>query len=300
MTALRYGSIEAGGTKFICAVGSSPTDIGERFRIPTTTPLETLGACINFFRAEAQKAPLAGIGMACFGPLNLNPKSPTFGSITKTPKAGWSDTPCKKILEEALHIPVAIDTDVNGAAIAERLWGAAQDVESVLYITIGTGIGGGMLVNGKPIHGLVHPEMGHFRPRRHPQDTFEGLCSFHKDCFEGLASGPAVHARWQTDPKDLPPDHLAWEIEAHYIAEALATYICVLSPERIVIGGGIANQDFIFPMIRKKVQEKLNGYVVSEQISSAIDSYIVAPGLQGDAGVLGGIALIASTKQHQL
>jgi fructokinase len=197
-------------------------------------------------------------------------------------------------LETALAVPVAIDTDVNGAVIAEHLWGAAQDVTSALYITIGTGIGGGMLVNGKPIHGLVHPELGHVRLRRHPKDTFEGLCAFHQDCFEGLASGPAVHARWQTEPKDLPEGHLAWEIEAHYIAEAVATYICVLSPERIIIGGGIMSRYFIFPMIRQKVQEKLNGYVASAQILNTIDSYIVPPGLEGDAGIRGGIALIAS------
>jgi fructokinase len=292
MSSKLYGAIEAGGTKFICAVGSGPQELGEKVRIDTTTPEATLGACIDFFKKEGAKRKLSGIGVSCFGPLDLNPKSPAFGSITKTPKVGWSDTNVKKILESGLDLPVAVDTDVNGAAIAEHLWGAAQHVSNVLYITIGTGIGGGLLVHGKPLHGLVHPEMGHFRPRRHPQDTFEGLCSFHKDCFEGLASGPAVKARWKAEPRDLPADHLAWDIESHYIAEAIATYVCILSPEIIILGGGIMNRDFIFPLVRKKVQERLNGYVISDMILKNIDSYIVPQGLEGDAGVLGGIALI--------
>jgi fructokinase len=289
-----YGAIEAGGTKFICGVGSGPNDIGDKVRIPTTTPQETLSACIDFFKNESKKKTLAGIGVSCFGPLDLNTNSPSYGSITKTPKAGWSDINVRKIIETALDIPVAIDTDVNGAAIAEHLWGAAQDVNNILYITIGTGIGGGMLVNGKPIHGLIHPEMGHFRPLRHPKDTFEGLCSFHKGCFEGLASGPAVKARWNGEPRNLPADHIAWEIESHYIAEALATFICILSPQRIIIGGGIMNRDFIFPMLRKKTLEKLNGYVVSNHLLKEIDSYIIPQGLEGDAGLLGGIALAKS------
>ena len=294
MEAKLFGAIEAGGTKFICAVGSGPTDLREKVRIPTTSPEETLGACINFFKDEQKKHPLAGIGVSCFGPLDLNRNSTTFGSITKTPKAGWSDTNVRSMLMSALKIPVAIDTDVNGAAISEHLWGAGKGIENLLYLTIGTGVGGGALINGKLAHGLVHPEMGHFRPRRHPKDTFEGLCGFHHDCFEGLASGPSIKARWNAEPRDIPQESLAWEIESHYIAEALATYICVLSPELIILGGGVMNRDFIFSMVREKTLEYLAGYVGSSRLLKETSSYIVPQGLEGDAGVLGGIALIAS------
>lgn len=286
-----YGAIEAGGTKFICAVGSSPQTLSATERIPTTTPEETIGRCIGFFRERMRSAPIRAIGVSCFGPLDLDPTSATFGAITSTPKPGWSDIPIRAVLAEELSLPVAIDTDVNGAVLAEHVWGAGRDVFNLLYLTIGTGIGGGAMVNGELVHGLVHPEMGHYRPRRHPQDQYEGCCAFHHDCLEGLASGPAIAKRWNCDPRQLPPQHLAWELESHYLAEAVCTFIFTLSPQRVILGGGVMDQDFLFPMIRRKVFAYLSGYVHSPAILESIDSYIVPQGLGGDAGILGAIAL---------
>ena len=287
-----FGAIEAGGTKFNCAVGTGPSDLRATVRIPTTTPQETLSSCINFF-LEKQKevGPIAAVGISAFGPLDLRRDSPTYGSITKTPKAGWSNTDLVGVVGKALSCPVVLDTDVNGAAIGEHKWGAAQKLMNFIYLTVGTGIGGGAMVNGRLVHGLVHPEMGHIKLVRHPEDNFKGACSFHGDCFEGLASGPAFKARWGEEGTKLPFDHVAWRIEADYIAQALVNYICVLSPERIIIGGGVMNHRELFPMVRERVLKLLNGYVGSPAILENIESYIVPPGLGDTAGVLGGIAL---------
>jgi fructokinase len=284
-----YGGIEAGGTKFVCMVASGPEDVQAEVRYPTTTPDETIGRAIDFFR---QYQPLKAVGVACFGPVDLNPLSPTYGSITTTPKPGWSNTDITGRLHAALNVPVAFDTDVNGAALAEYRWGAAKDCDPVLYITIGTGIGGGCLINGKPMHGLVHPEMGHIRLPRDPKvDPYGGFCPFHGDCFEGLAAGPAMRLRWGQPAETLPVDHPGWELEAHYIALALSDLVCTLSPKRIVLGGGVFEHPGLIERVRVRVQELLNGYVKSPVILNHIDEYIVRPGLAGRAGVLGAIAL---------
>jgi fructokinase len=288
-----YGGIEGGGTKFICVVGSGPGDIRAETRFPTTAPAETLGQAIDFFhQQQAVHGRLDAIGLACFGPLDPDPTSPTYGCIQPTPKPGWTGADVVAPLEDAFGMPVGFDTDVNGAALAEARWGAAQGCDPVLYLTIGTGIGGGVLVNGKLLHGLIHPEMGHIpMPHDRQRDPFPGSCPFHGDCFEGLANGPALLKRWGQPAETLPPDHPAWDLEATYIAYALASYITTLSPQRIVIGGGVAQQSQLFPLIHQKVPAILNGYIHSPHILEHIQDYIVSPGLGSRAGVLGAIAL---------
>ncbi len=293
-----YGSVEAGGTKFVCIIASSPQDIRAQARFPTTSPAETLGRTVAFFKQHAQEAPLSAIGVGSFGPVDLNPDSPTYGHITTTPKPGWANTDVVGILRQELGLPVAFDTDVNAAALGEYRWGAAQNLDSIIYLTIGTGIGGGGIFNGRPLHGLVHPEMGHIRiPHDWQADLFPGVCPYHGDCFEGLAAGPALQQRWGRRAETLPADHPAWALEAHYIALALTNLIVSLSPRRIILGGGVMQRQELFPLIRRRVQQLLNGYVQSPQIVDRIDQYIVPPALGGQAGVLGGIALAAGDQE---
>ncbi len=287
------GGIEAGGTKFVCAVGSGPDDLRAETRFSTTRPNETIQQAIDFFQEQAdQEEPLQAIGIASFGPVDPEPDSPTFGYITTTPKPGWAHTDFAGAIHRALELPVGFDTDVNVAALGEQRWGAAQGLDTFIYLTIGTGLGGGGMVNGKLMHGLIHPEMGHMHlPHDWEQDPFAGACPFHGDCLEGMAAGPALEKRWKQRAELLPPDHQAWELEAHYLALGLVNIICLLSPQRIIMGGGVMEQAHLFPMIRSKVQELLNGYVQSPAILEQIDEYIVPPGLGSRSGVLGAIAL---------
>lgn len=288
-----YGGIEAGGTKFVCAVGSGPDDVRAETRFPTTTPAETLGQAIAFFE-EQQRAhgPLAGLGIASFGPVDPNPGSPTFGYVTTTPKPGWAQADVAGPLRRALGVPVGFDTDVNGAALGEWRWGAGQGLDTLIYLTIGTGIGGGALVGGRLVHGLLHPEMGHLRLPRDPvRDPFPGLCPYHGDCLEGLAAGPALERRWGARAETFDSGHPAWALEAHYIGLALSAYILILSPQRVILGGGVMAQAQLFPLVRAEVQRQLNGYVQSPALTAQIDTYIVPPGLGNRAGVLGAIAL---------
>jgi fructokinase len=291
-----YGGIEAGGTKFVCAIGTGSEEVLAETRFSTTTPEETLGRAIEFFREHMLRRDtdhtLAAIGIASFGPVDPNPSSPTFGYITSTPKPGWAHTDFAGAIGRALRIPVGFDTDVNAAALAECRWGAAEQLDPCLYLTIGTGIGGGGLVNGKLLHGLIHPEMGHIRlPHDWAADPYRGHCPYHGDCWEGLASGPALLERWGQPAESLAADHPAWKLEAHYIALALCDLICTLSPHRIVIGGGVMEQPRLLPMVQREVQALLNGYVVSPEILERIEQYIVPPALGKRAGVLGAIAL---------
>jgi fructokinase len=287
-----YGGIEAGGTKFICAVGTEPDDIRAKTHFATTTPKETIGKAIDFFRQEIEKEPLIAIGIASFGPVDPNPASPTYGYITATPKAGWSYTNFAGTVQDALGIPVALDTDVNVAALGEQKWGAGQGLDTFIYLTVGTGFGGGGIINGQPMHGLIHPEMGHIRiPHNYQVDPFSGCCPFHGDCLEGLASGKSMEKRWGKPPEEIPPDHPAWELEATYLATGVVNFICTLSPQRIIIGGGIMKKPNLLPMVRNKVKELLNNYVRSPEIAERINSYIVPPALGDLSGVLGAIAL---------
>ena len=287
-----YGGIEAGGTKFVCAVGSGPDDLRAEVRFRTTTPVETINRAIAFFQQEQRRQILAAIGIASFGPVDPDPASPTFGYITSTPKPGWAQSDFAGTVKRALAVPVSLDTDVNAAALGEHRWGAAQGLDSFVYLTIGTGIGGGGMINGELMHGLIHPEMGHIRvPHDWQADPYPGHCPFHGDCLEGLASGPALEERWGQPPETLPSDHAAWNLEAHYLALAIANIICTLSPRRIVIGGGVMEQLKLLPLVRRKVRELLNSYVQAPEILQKIDDYIVPPGLGRRAGILGAIAL---------
>jgi fructokinase len=287
------GGIEAGGTKFVCATGTGPDDLRDEIRYATTTSEETIGRAVEFFRAQRDRyGELAAIGIASFGPVDPNPSSPTFGYITSTPKQGWRDTEFAGVLHRELEVPVGFDTDVNVAALGEATWGAAQGLDSFIYLTIGTGIGGGGIMGGGMMHGLIHPEMGHVRiPHDKQADPYPGCCPFHGDCLEGLASGPAIEQRWGKRAEELPPDHPAWTLEADYLALALVNFICTLSPQRIVLGGGVMEQRQLLPMIRRRVQQLLAGYIQSDQIERDIEHYLTPPGLGGRSGVLGAIAL---------
>ena len=287
---LIYGGIEGGGTKFVCATGDQSGTLLSRTEFPTTTPLETIGRAIEFFKAQPH--PLEAIGIGSFGPVDLKPASPKFGYITSTPKNGWRDTEFAGAVRRATGLPVAFDTDVSAAALGEARWGAAQGLDTFLYLTIGTGLGGGGMANGGLIHGLVHPEMGHIRiPHDLQADPYKGHCPFHNDCFEGLANGPAMQERWGQPAETLPPDHPAWELEARYIAFALQNYICTLSPQKLILGGGVMEQPHLFGLVRQNVQQMLNEYIRAKEILKDIDNYIVPPKLGKQAGVLGAIAL---------
>lgn len=281
------GAIEAGGTKFICGIGNEKGEIFEKISFPTETPEITLSKVIDFFKNKN----IEKLGVGFFGPIDLNPESPTYGYVTKTPKLSWIDYDVLGYLKKYINVPIFLDTDVNGAALGEATWGSAKDIKNCLYLTIGTGIGGGALVSGKLIHGMLHPEMGHILVKRHPEDKYEGKCPFHKDCLEGLASGPAIEARWGVKGYELPENHMAWDLEAYYIAQGLMNFILTLSPEKIILGGGVMKQKHLFPKIRKNVIELLQGYLHTNQILKDIDNYIVYPELNEEAGLLGALAL---------
>ena len=293
MTELIYGGIEGGGTKFVCAIGNQKGQVLAETRFPTTTPDETIKRTVEFFQEQQQTfGEIAALGFACFGPLDPDPASPTYGHILPTPKPHWTNADVVGPLQKAFGLPIGFDTDVNGAALGEWRWGAAQGLHTFIYLTIGTGVGGGAMVEGKLLHGLLHPEMGHISlPHDHEKDPFEGNCPFHKDCLEGLCSGPAMEKRWGQRAETLAPDHPAWELEAHYLALAMQTYICTLSPQRIILGGGVPQQPQLLPMVRQKTLALLNGYVQSPAILEHIDNYIVSPGLGSLAGVSGAFAL---------
>lgn len=283
------GGLEGGGTKFVCAVGTGPGDIRAEIRFPTTTPEETLARAIAFFREHAPQA----IGIASFGPLDLDPTSPTYGCVTATPKPGWAGTDLLGAFRHAFDLPLAFELDVNAAAFGEYIWVPQnRRLDSLVYYTIGTGIGAGVIVNGQIVHGLTHPEAGHIRlPHDRARDPFPGTCPFHGDCFEGLASGPALAARWGQSGDLLPADHPAWELEADYIAAALVNTILLLSPRRIVLGGGVMQRTHLFPLIRQRVKALLNDYVASPVFEGDLSDYIVPPALGNRSGVLGALAM---------
>lgn len=281
------GSIEAGGTKFVCAVGDENGNILERAEFPTTAPEETMDKVIEFFKNKNIEA----MGIGCFGPICLNKKSKDYGCITTTPKILWQNYNIVKKVKDNFNIPVGFDTDVNAAALGEFTWGSAKGLNSCIYMTIGTGIGAGLIVEGNLVHGLLHPEAGHMMICHEERDLFEGCCPFHKNCLEGMASGPAIEKRWGKKAYELPEDHIAWDIEAHYLSVGLMDIILMISPEKIILGGGVMKQSHLFPIVRKKIQERLNGYVSCPEILENIDEYIVYPELGDNAGICGGLAL---------
>ncbi|MBS4208269.1 ROK family protein [Bacillus sp. FJAT-50079] len=282
-----FGAIEAGGTKFVCAIGTADGKIIERIEIATKTPEETMPEVLAFF----EKHSIEALGIGSFGPVDVDKSSSTYGNITSTPKQGWANYPFVKTMMDALHVPIEFNTDVNGAALGELLHGAGQGLESCLYITVGTGIGAGAVIQGKLLQGLSHPEMGHVLIRRHPEDSYKGSCPYHLDCLEGMAAGPAIEERWGEKGIKLADRNEVWELEAYYLAQALMQYILIVSPQRIIMGGGVMKQKQLFPLVRKQVQSLLNGYVAIPQITEQIDEYIVPPALGDDAGITGALML---------
>jgi len=288
-----YGGLEGGGTKFVCMVGRGPQDIIEEIRIPTTTPEETVRQSIAFFARHAKKVGLSALGIASFGPLDLDESSPTYGHITATPKPGWTGADMLGRFRQAFDIPLAFELDVNAAAFGEYYWVPENRcLDSLVYFTIGTGIGAGVIVNGQLVHGLVHPEAGHVRiPHDWQADPYPGCCPFHGDCFEGLAGGPAITERWGIPAETIPDDHPAWALEAGYVALAMCNVILTLSPQRIVLGGGVMERRQLFPAIRQKVRGILNNYISSPVITGTMEKYILSPALDKRSGVLGAIAM---------
>ncbi len=281
-----YGAIETGGTKMVCAIGNEHGEILEQISIPTTTPEETMPLVTGWFKDKDIQA----VGIASFGPVDLNRNSKTYGYITSTPKPGWGFFDLVGTVQKELHVPVGFDTDVNGSLLGEMTYGCAKGLSDAVYLTIGTGIGAGIMTNGKLLHGMLHPEAGHIPMAVHKDDTYTGKCPYHKTCFEGMAAGPAIEERWGQPGKKLRDRKEVWELEAYYIAQALTSYIMILSPQKIILGGGVMHQEALFPLIRKNVAEMLNGYLRTKELED-LDSYIVPASLNDDQGIMGCIKL---------
>lgn len=282
-----YGSLEAGGTKMVCAIGDEQGNILERVSIPTLAPENTMPAILDFFKNKN----ISALGIGCFGPVDLDKKSPTYGCITTTPKLAWRNYDIVGVCEKELGVPVGFDTDVNGSALGEATWGCTKDLDNSIYITVGTGIGVGVIIDRKPYHGMLHPEGGHIFLARHPQDPMErGVCPYHELCLEGLASGPSIQARWGKPGVELADRKEVWELEAYYLAQAICSYIMILSPERIIVGGGVAHQEQMMPLIRAEVKRQMGGYIAAKGMQD-LDNYIVLPSLNDNQGILGALKL---------
>jgi fructokinase len=281
-----YGGVETGGTWCVCALGTGPDDLRQCDQFRTGEPEETLPRVVEFFRSHARPA---AIGIGSFGPVDLDPSSPTWGHVTTTPKPGWQGVSVAPVLADALGAPVAFDTDVNAAAIGEHRWGAGRGVGSLCYLTVGTGIGAGLVVDGDPVRGLVHPEVGHIRVPL--ADDFEGVCPAHGNCWEGVACGPALEQRWGRRPDELPDEHEAWGQEAEYLALGILSIVLVASPERVIVGGGVMERHGLLAMVRERLRALNAGYLDTPLLGARIHEYLVAPALGDRAGVLGAIAL---------
>ena len=289
-----YGALEAGGTKMVCAIGDENGNILERISIPTRTPAETMGPMIDFFRGKEIRA----LGIGSFGPVDLKKGSRTYGYITSTPKLAWQNYPIVAEFEKALGVPVGFDTDVNAAALGEATWGCTRDVENSIDITVGTGVGVGVIIGGKPYHGMLHPEGGHILLARHPDDPMVGSgCPFHENCLEGLAAGPSLEKRWGIKGAELTGRKEVWQLEAYYIGQALADYILILSPERIVLGGGVTHQEGLLALIRQETAKQLAGYIRTAAIDH-LDSYIVGVSLNDNQGVMGAVKLAMDAEKE--
>jgi fructokinase len=279
-----YGGVEAGGTKWTCAIGDGPDGLIDTVTFPTTTPPETIARTLAFLGSAP--GALAAVGVGSFGPIDIR-----AGRITTTPKPGWTDTPIVAELRRGLGVPIVFDTDVDAAALGEHRFGAARGLETFCYVTVGTGIGGGAMANGRLLHGLLHPELGHMRvPHDRGRDPFDGVCPYHGDCLEGLASGEAMRRRSGRPAEELD-DPAAWELEADYLAYGLVNLICALSPQRIVLGGGVPKQPRLLPLVRARVRDLLAGYLDAPELAGGIDAFIVPPALGDRAGVLGALEL---------
>ena len=283
---MRLGALEAGGTKMVCAIGDESGKIYEQVSIPTETPEITMPRLISYF--EERKIEALGIG--CFGPIDPDKKSETYGYITSTPKLAWADYNIVGTMEKSLMIPVGFDTDVNGSVLGEVTFGQAKGKNCVVYVTIGTGVGAGVYIEGKLLHGMLHPEAGHILLTQREDDTYEGICPYHKTCLEGLATGPAIQARWGRKAAELKDDARVWDLEAYYIAQAIVNYILILSPQMIILGGGVMHQEQLFPKIRSYVKKMMNGYIKTKEMAD-LDHYIVPASLHDDQGIMGALEL---------
>ncbi|MGN0387207.1 MAG: ROK family protein [Suilimivivens sp.] len=283
---MRLGALEAGGTKMVCAIGDESGEIYEQVSIPTETPEITMPKLIAYF--EEKKIEALGIG--CFGPIDPDKKSETYGYITSTPKLAWADYNIVGTMEKSLKVPVGFDTDVNGSVLGEVTFGQAKGKNCVVYVTIGTGVGAGIYIEGKLLHGMLHPEAGHILLSKREDDTYEGKCPYHKTCLEGLAAGPAIQARWGRKAAELKDDARVWDLEAYYIAQALVDYILILSPQMIILGGGVMHQEQLFPQIRSYVEKMMNGYIKTKEMAD-LDHYIVPASLNDDQGIMGALEL---------
>lgn len=279
---MRIGALEAGGTKMVCAVGNEKGEIIDRISIPTKSPGITVPAMVQYFQEQEVEA----LGIGCFGPIDLDRSSKTYGFITTTPKLEWANYDMAGTFKKSLNIAVGFDTDVNAAALGESVWGVSKGLQNSIYITIGTGVGVGVITNGMLLHGMLHPEAGHILLRKHPEDGYEGVCPYHGSCLEGLASGPAIEKRWGKPAAMLAEDHKGWELEAYYIGQALVDYIVTLSPQKIILGGGVMHQEHLLPMVHREVKKQLNGYLKTQQLER-MEDYIVLPGLNGSQGIMG-------------
>ncbi len=283
---MRLGALEAGGTKMVCAIGDETGRIFEQVSIPTQTPDVTMPKLIEYFKKRGVEA----LGVACFGPIELDRNSPQYGCITSTPKLAWRNYNIVGGLADALQCPIGFDTDVNGSVLGEVTFGQAKGKNCVIYLTIGTGVGGGIYIDGRLLHGMVHPEAGHVLIRKRSDDTYEGKCPYHKTCLEGMAAGPAIEERWGSKAAELADRTEVWDLEADYIAQALTGYILTLSPEMIILGGGVMHQEQLFPLIRQKVTQLLGGYVQAEELED-MERYIVPASLHDDQGIMGCLEL---------
>jgi fructokinase len=281
-----FGALEAGGTKMVCAIGDEFGKIQEQVSIKTTTPEETMPEILQWFKAH----PVEALGIASFGPIDLNRNSKTYGYITTTPKLAWANFDLVGTVKRELHVPIGFDTDVNGSLLGEVTYGQAKGLKDAIYLTIGTGIGGGVMTNGKLLHGMLHPELGHMPMVVHPKDTYKGHCPFHGTCLEGMAAGPAIEERWGKKGSELADRQEVWELEAYYIGQALTTLILTLSPEMIILGGGVMHQQQLFPEIRAQVSSMLNGYLNTRQLND-MEHYIVPASLHDDQGIMGCLKL---------
>lgn len=288
-----YGALEAGGTKMVCAVGNEKGEILDRVSIPTKTPEETMPEMAAYFADKG----IAALGIACFGPIDLNRKSPTYGYITTTPKLAWKNYDICGYFRERLKVPVGFDTDVNGSMLGEATWGCARGLDTAIYITIGTGVGVGVLAGGKLLHGMQHPEGGHILLPVRADDSYGGKCPYHGTCLEGLASGPAIEARWGAPAKELADRDEVWDLEAWYIAHALTDYIMILSPQKIILGGGVMHQTQLMSRIRAYVKEMIGGYLVTKELDD-LENYIVLPSLDDNQGIMGALKLGMDELHH--
>ncbi len=281
-----YGGLEAGGTKMICALGYADGTIIDRKSFATTAPDETIPKVIEYFKDKD----ICALGIGSFGPVDVDPDSDTYGTILDSPKLPWQHYPIKKVLEEALDVPIKIDSDVNGSCLGEMTFGCAKDLDNVGYVTVGTGIGAGMAVNGQLVHGMGHPEFGHILVSKLPGDDYEGKCPFHPTCFESLASGPAIEGRWGKKAEELTGRTEVWEMEADYIAQGLMAMVLTISPRKIILGGGVMHQTQLFPIIREKLAQKLAGYIHTKELND-LEEYVVPASLSDDQGIMGAVQL---------